>query len=115
MAGRVWRGGQGQLDQGVRPQAQYLFHEDDVDPMRTNARKDAGMTLIEITIAAIILLVVVAISMGILFACTTIVNKETRASALQHRGRTLVEFCRDQFYLGRFRDPQNRVTLGISD
>jgi prepilin-type N-terminal cleavage/methylation domain-containing protein len=83
-------------------------------------RKDSGMSLIEVVIASVILLIVVLITMGILFTSTTMVNKDSRAAGLQHRGRVLLEFCRDQWYTGLFRNqnnppPTDPTALGIFD
>jgi hypothetical protein len=89
--------------------------------MKTRTKRNAGLSLIEVMIASMILLVVVVITMSILFTATTTVNRDSRASGLQHRGRTLLEYCRDQFYTGMFRFPGNNLpptdptALGIFD
>jgi len=75
--------------------------------------KNAGLTLIEVVIAAVILTAVVLMTLAILTTSTSAATKATLTGDLETRGRQFVDFCRNQFAWGRFRDPSGVHTLGL--
>ncbi|MFN3486365.1 MAG: hypothetical protein ACK44W_12910 [Planctomycetota bacterium] len=71
-------------------------------PSMLNRR--AGMSLLEVSIASIILVLIVLMTLGVMIAASGTAAKGTIGSDLETRGRTFVDFCKSQFMTARFLD-----------
>ena len=69
---------------------------------RIPKRAEAGFTLIEVTIASVILVTVIMISMQMVFTATNIYHKNNNTLDLEERGRELADTLEDEFLTARF-------------
>lgn len=76
-----------------------------------NLRKNAGVSLLEVLIASVILVAIVLIAMAILFSSTRLAARATLTSDLEERGRKFSDFCKEEFLQARFTD---QITLSVS-
>jgi hypothetical protein len=74
-------------------------------------RANAGMSLLEVLIASLILAFVVFMTIEILISGSTAVERSGITGTLEHRGRLTVHVCSNEFVSARFRlDHTNPVT-----
>jgi hypothetical protein len=80
-----------------------------MSPSLPNRR--AGMSLLEVSIASIILVLVVLMTLSVMIAASGTAAKGTIGSDLETRGRTFIDFCKSQFMTARFQDLSSYNTL----
>ncbi|HXG60277.1 MAG TPA: hypothetical protein VNO22_02780 [Planctomycetota bacterium] len=78
---------------------------------RTPRRRRAGMSLLEVSIASIILVLVVLMTLSVMIAASGTAAKGTIGSDLETRGRAFIDFCKSQFMTARFSDLSSFNTL----
>lgn len=76
-------------------------------------KRNAGLTLVEVVVAAAILAAVFAMTMQIFFSSARTAADQSLSGRLDERGVRLADIVKAQFLTGRFRDPMNVRTLGI--
>lgn len=75
-------------------------------------KRAAGLTLLEVVIASVILVAVVAVAMSILFSGTRTATNGQLMSQLEQRGNRTLTFCREQMSTASFTHP-TYTNLGI--
>ncbi|HLF92659.1 MAG TPA: hypothetical protein VJB14_04305 [Planctomycetota bacterium] len=78
---------------------------------RPSHGKNAGVSLVEVMVASVILVAVVTISMSILFSSTRMASRATLTSDLEERGRKFTDFCKEEFLQAKF---TGQITLSGS-
>lgn len=69
---------------------------------RSRRTKRAGMSLLEVSIASIILVLVVLMTLSVMIAASGTAAKGAIGSDLEARGRAFIDFCKSQFMTARF-------------
>jgi hypothetical protein len=82
--------------------------------MKVRARRNSGLTLVEVVIASAILVLITLAAFIILISSTKTANNSSIQSGLEARGREFLSTCRNYFYTGQFGN-QNVPNLGLYD